>query len=93
MGDYQPLKRDVRQGCVLSPDLFSRYSEKLMRNIKKMPGMKVNGDISNNIRYADDTILLSERGKDLQVLADNIVSEYEKMRLGLNEKKTETMVI
>ena len=32
-----PIKRDVRQGCVLSPDLYSLFSEILMRTIKNLP--------------------------------------------------------
>ena len=39
---YQPIKRGVRQGCVMSPDLFSIYTEKIMKYIKDMPGIRFN---------------------------------------------------
>ncbi|GFO37936.1 hypothetical protein PoB_006444100 [Plakobranchus ocellatus] len=37
---FQDKKRGVRQGCVLSPDLFSLYSEIIMRNLENHPGIK-----------------------------------------------------
>lgn len=32
--EWQSITRGVRQGCVLSPDLFSFYGEVVMRNIR-----------------------------------------------------------
>ena len=93
VSEFQPIKRGVRQGCVLSPDLFSLYSEQIMRQIKDMPGVKVNGHMINNIRYADDIALIAESENKLQKLMDKIVSESEKMGLSLNARKTETMVV
>ena len=57
IGPFQQIKRGVRQGCVMSPDLFSLYSEVIMRNIENMPGIAVGGHNINNLRYADDTYL------------------------------------
>ena len=57
---FQDIKRGVRQGCVLSPDLFSIYSEIIMRALECMPGIKVIGYNMNNIRYADDTVLIAD---------------------------------
>ncbi|GFO11222.1 RNA-directed DNA polymerase from mobile element jockey [Plakobranchus ocellatus] len=37
---FQYIKRGIRQGCVLSPDLFSLYSEIIMRNLENHPGIK-----------------------------------------------------
>ncbi|GFO31938.1 retrovirus-related pol polyprotein from type-1 retrotransposable element r2 [Plakobranchus ocellatus] len=71
---FQDIKRGVRQGCVLSPDLFSLYSEIIMRNLENHPGIKVGGQNINNLRYADDTVLIAENKEDLQKLL-NIVEE------------------
>ena len=60
---FQKIKRGVRQGCVLSPDLFSLYSEIIMRNIEGQPGIRVGGHNINNLRYTDDTVLISENEK------------------------------
>ena len=89
----QTIKRGVRQGCVLSPDLFSSYSEQIMRQIKDIPGVKVNGHMINNVRYADDIAIIAESENKLHKLMDKIVSESEKMGLSLNARKTETMVV
>ncbi|GFO23899.1 endonuclease-reverse transcriptase [Plakobranchus ocellatus] len=65
---FLDIKRGVRQGCVLSPDLFSLYSEIIMRNLENHPGIKVGGQNINNLRYADDTVLIAENKEDLQKL-------------------------
>ena len=90
---FQKIKRGVRQGCVLSPDLFSLYSEIIMRNIEGQPGVWVGGHNINNLRYADDTVLISENEKDLQQLLNIVESKSKKKGLELNSKKTEVMVI
>ncbi|GFO35584.1 retrovirus-related pol polyprotein from type-1 retrotransposable element r2 [Plakobranchus ocellatus] len=71
---FQDIKRGVRQGCVLSPDLFSLYSEIIMRNLENHPGINVGGQNINNFRYADDTVLIAENKEDLQKLL-SIVEE------------------
>ena len=90
---FQKIKRGVRQVCVLSPDLFSLYSEIIMRNIEGQPGIRVEGHNINNLRYADDTVLISENEKDLQQLLNIVESKSKEKGLELNSKKTEDMVI
>ncbi|GFN86282.1 retrovirus-related pol polyprotein from type-1 retrotransposable element r2 [Plakobranchus ocellatus] len=88
---FQDIKRGVRQGCVLSPDLFSLYSEIIMRNLENHPGIKVGGQNINNLRYAHDTVLIAENKEDLQKLLNIVEEESRKKGLELNSKKTEVM--
>ena len=91
--DFKHIKRGVRQGCVMSPDLFNLYSETILRNLEDVPGLKVNGENLNNLRYADDTVLMAESVEQLQKLLDTVVLASEAMGLSLNVKKTECMVV
>ncbi|GFO39360.1 retrovirus-related pol polyprotein from type-1 retrotransposable element r2 [Plakobranchus ocellatus] len=75
---FQHIKRGVRQGCVLSPDLFSLYSEIITRNLENHPGIKVGGQNINNLRYADDTVLITENKEDLQKLLNILKKKAEK---------------
>ncbi|GFO30382.1 retrovirus-related pol polyprotein from type-1 retrotransposable element r2 [Plakobranchus ocellatus] len=90
---FQDIKRGVRQGCVLSPDLFSLYSEIIMQNLENHPGIKVGGQSTNNLKYADDTVLIAENKEDLQKLLNIVEEESRKKGLELKSKKTEVMVI
>lgn len=50
-------------------------------------GITINGQPSNHIRYADDTVLLTDSAQGLQNLIDNIVEASYEYRLQLNSKK------
>ncbi|GFS23270.1 retrovirus-related Pol polyprotein from type-1 retrotransposable element R2 [Elysia marginata] len=91
--NFQNIKRGVRQECVLTPDLFSLYSEMIMRQIEEMKGLKIGGHNINNIRYADDTVLTADSEEKLQELLNKVVEESKNKGLELNSKKTESMII
>ena len=52
------------------PRPFSISSEIIMRALEGMPGIKVGGYNKNNIRYADDTVLMADNEKELQEMLD-----------------------
>ena len=56
-------QENIHQGCILSPCLFNFYAEYMMRNTgleEAQAGIKIAGRNINNLRYADDTTLMSE---------------------------------
>ena len=64
--DWFQIGKGVRQGCILSLCLFSLCAEYIMRNAvldEAQAGIKIARRNINNLRYADDTILMAERQK------------------------------
>ena len=54
-------------------------------------GIKISGRNINNLRYADDTILLAESEEELKGLLMKVKVESEKVGLKLNIQKTMIM--
>ena len=60
--DWFQIGKGVRQGCILSPCLFNLYAE-YKRNAgleEAQAGIKIAGRNINNLRYADDTTLMTK---------------------------------
>ena len=65
--DWFQIGKGVRQGCILSPCLFNLNAENIMRNAgleETQAGIKFAGRNVNNLRYADDTILMAENEEE-----------------------------
>ena len=58
---------------------------------KSQAGIKIATRNINNLRYADDTILMVEREEELKSLLMRVKEESEKAGLELNIKKTKIM--
>ena len=54
-------------------------------------GIKITGRNINNLRYADDTILMAESEEGLKSLLMKVKEESEKVGLKLNIQKTKIM--
>ena len=61
--DWFPIRKGVRQGCILSPCLFNLYAEYIMQNAgldEAQAGITIARRNISNLRYADDSTLLAE---------------------------------
>ena len=85
--DWFKIRKGVYQGCILSPCLFNLYTEYIMRNAgldEAQAGIKITVRNINNLRYADDTILMAESEEELKSLLMKVKEESEKVVLKLN---------
>ena len=92
--DWLQIGKGVRQSCILSPCLFNLYVEYIMRNTgleETQAGIKIARRNINNLRYADDTILMAESEEKLKSLLMKVKEETEKVGLKLNIQKMKIM--
>ena len=91
--DRLQIRKGVHQGCILSPCLFNLYAEYIMRNtgrVEAQAGIKIAARNINNLRYADDTTLMTE-SEELKSLLMKVKEESEKAGLKLKIQKTKMM--
>ena len=62
-----------------------------MRNIDDMKAFQTSGTVINNLRYADDVVIIAESEEQLQGLMNVIVVYSEEKELMLNSAKSLTM--
>ena len=71
--EWFQIGNEVHQGCILSPCLFNLYAEYIMRNAgldEAQAGRNI-----NNLRYADDTTLMTESEEELKGLLMKVKGE------------------
>ena len=84
------LGREYAKAVLLSC-LFNLYAEYIRWNARldeAQLGIKIAGRNINNLRYADDTILMAESKEELKSLLMRVKEESEKADLKLNIQKT-----
>ena len=92
--DWFQIGKGVHQGYILSPCLFNSYAEYIMRNARldeSQAGIKTARRNINNLRYADDTTLMTESEEELKSLLMKVKEESEKASLKLNIHKMKIM--
>ena len=77
--DCFQIRKEVRQGCILSPCLFNFYAEYIMQNARldeAQAGIKF-AERNNNLRYVDDTTLMAKSKENLKSLLMRAKKESE----------------
>ena len=89
--DWFQIRKGVHQGYILSPCLFNLYEKYIMRNAgldEAQAGIKIARKNTNNLRHADDIIIMVESEEELKSLLMKVKEESEKTGLKLNVQKT-----
>ena len=92
--DWFQIRKEVCQSCILLPCLFNLHAECIMRNgglDEAQARIKIARRNINNLRYADDTTLMTESEEKLKRLLMKVKEESEKVGLKLNIQKTKIM--
>ena len=92
--EFFNIARGVRQGCVLSPLLFSIFIDGLVKEIKKLnAGINIDYMNLSLLLYADDIVLISDNADKLQLMLKTIYEYSYKWRFEINMKPDKTAIM
>jgi hypothetical protein len=95
-----PIETGVRQGCVLSPTLYSLFINDMAKELKSHESSGVGLPLVTGrphqdqmprrlclLMYADDIVLLGEDAQQLQILMDGVAAYARRWRFEVNHAK------
>ena len=66
-GEKIPIQKGVRQDDAIFPKLFTVVLEEVFKNLEwEAAGIQINGENLNNLKFADDIVLMRESTDELQ---------------------------
>ena len=90
--DWFQIGKGVHQGCILPSCLFNLYAGYIMQNAglgEAQAGIKIARRNINNLRYSDDTTLITKSEEELKSFLMKVKEESEKAGLKFNIQKNE----
>ena len=72
--------------------LFPLYTEMIIRELGDMEDFRIDVTVVNNLRYADDTVIVAKSEKQLERLINVVVAKSEEKGLHLNSAKSFSLV-
>ncbi len=79
-------------GDPLFPNLFNAVREKIFRKFEwDNYSLKIDGELLNNLKFADDIVLISDDRKDLQNMVSDLLNDSQKVDLQVNAEKNKYM--
>jgi hypothetical protein len=86
------IGRGIKQGCCLSPKQFNGALQEVFDSLEwDQFGMKIEGRILNELRFADDVVLISQDKEDLLKMMESLFDACKKSGLKANIEKTKIM--
>lgn len=83
----------VRQGCPLSPTLFTLYVTDLEEEMEKtqVGGIVIGNRKFSTLAYADDIVLVANREDELKEMIKRLEKYLDRKKLWLNVEKSKVM--
>lgn len=86
------IERGVRQGDTISPKLFTLTLENIFRELMwENKGINIDGQKLNNLRFADDIVLISETLDEMLEMIQQLQEKSLEVGLKMNSNKTKIM--
>ena len=94
LSEWFNIKKGVRQGCSVSPVCFNFYLEEVMRRTAdemSWVGIRISGNHLNDLRFADDVVLIAASPERLQALTDEVDRISTEFKLEISTSKAKIM--